>query len=241
METDFYFTELPVTWHDVVTIVRPLTNASDDRIREVYAELSELPLSESIEANFQLTEDRPDHLHSNWREFLYVLVRLTSPEIVVETGIYDGLSASYILAALDQNDRGQLTSIDVNDPEVLPTDLEDPDAGWVVPDHLRPRWDRRFGDSKDILPEVVVEYDVDFFIHDSLHEYDHMRFEYETVVPAMSEGDVFVSDNVFFSTAFEEFAATHLSNTMYWRNTKIDAEFNGLQMDDRLGLGLVSH
>jgi predicted O-methyltransferase YrrM len=45
---------------------------------------------------------------------LYVLVRIFKPEVVVETGVANGVSSSFILKALDQNSRGKLYSIDLH-------------------------------------------------------------------------------------------------------------------------------
>ena len=44
---------------------------------------------------------------------LYALCRKLKPDVVVETGVASGVSSSYILCALHENEHGQLYSIDV--------------------------------------------------------------------------------------------------------------------------------
>ena len=45
-------------------------------------------------------------------EFFYGLVRMSKPETVLETGLYHGISASYIAQALHDNSHGKLVSIE---------------------------------------------------------------------------------------------------------------------------------
>ena len=43
---------------------------------------------------------------------LYAVCRIRNPGIVVETGVASGVSSSYILCALENNEHGELYSID---------------------------------------------------------------------------------------------------------------------------------
>src|SRR5665213_1629896 len=47
--------------------------------------------------------------------FLYLLVRLRRPSLVVETGVANGISSTSILLALAKNGHGRLVSIDVDE------------------------------------------------------------------------------------------------------------------------------
>jgi hypothetical protein len=120
----------------------------------------------------------------------YVLVRLLRPDVVVETGVCEGNSSRFILLALNLNEHGVLHSIDLPNADL---DLgegkgrqthvrpEGKKAGWMVPDELRKRWTLHLGDAKELLPKVLAELgSIDIFIHDSLHSYDHMLFEFRT-------------------------------------------------------------
>src|SRR5207245_10552503 len=79
-------------------------------------------------------------------------------------------------------------------------------SGFAVPQRLRGRWDLRLGDAKVELPKLLEELGrVDFFHHDSMHTYEHMTFEYETVWPYLRAGGVLASDDVDWNDAFADF------------------------------------
>jgi len=50
----------------------------------------------------------------------YAAIRSLRPEVVVETGVANGVSTAYLLLALDQNGKGILHSIEIGDPAYLP-------------------------------------------------------------------------------------------------------------------------
>jgi hypothetical protein len=102
----------------------------------------------------------------------YMAIRAFQPEIVVETGVANGVSAAYILLALQKNERGALYSVGLDDPQYLPVGKP---LGWVVPEALRSRWNLLIGNSRGLLPSLLAKLGmIDVFIHDSLHTYDHM-------------------------------------------------------------------
>jgi len=108
---------------------------------------------------------------SEYHRALYTMVRILKPEIVIETGVFEGHSSLSILSALKENNKGSLYSIDVPSPD-LPSGKV---PGWTVPEHLRNRWDLRAGKSSDLLPALLLEVkDVDIFLHDSEHSYENM-------------------------------------------------------------------
>ena len=133
---------------------------------------------------------------------LYELVRIFEPSVIVETGVADGATSAYILKALEENQKGKLYSID------LPSDLLLPgqSPGWIVDNSLRHRWDLRIGRSRDLLGGLLVELkNVDMFLHDSLHTYENMLFEYRTVWPYIRPGGLFLSHDIGRHSAFFDF------------------------------------
>ncbi len=147
---------------------------------------------------------------------LYTLVRALKPTIMIETGVAQGKSSAIILLAMHHNNAGALTSIDLPNPsgQQLPdgafTSTGSRDVGWMVPDYLRKRWSLILGDSRAELPVVVGRSNgVDIFFHDSLHTYDHVKFEIDTATSRMKSGLVVV-DNLETEAGkyFEEFAKT---------------------------------
>jgi Methyltransferase domain len=151
----------------------------------------------------------------DWHPFLYAAVRICRPNVVLETGVFDGLSSALILRALERNSAGELISIDLPAHEtiagstdrmperVLPADCC---SGWIVPDFLRSRYRLRLGDSKRLLREVLEECKhVDIFLHDSLHTYHHQLFEYNAAWPSVIPSGLLLSDDIFWTGAFHHF------------------------------------
>lgn len=133
----------------------------------------------------------------------YAAIRAFAPDVVVETGVASGVSSSYLLLALQKNGRGTLYSIELGDERYLPPGKP---PGWVVPEQLKSRWDLRIGDSRELLPTLLEELSaVDVFIHDSLHTYEHMLWEYRAAYPFIKPSGLLVSDDAAWNSAFPEF------------------------------------
>ena len=134
----------------------------------------------------------------------YAAVRATAPDCVVETGVANGVSSSYLLLALQKNKRGHLHSIGLADRAFLPIGK---DPGWLVPEWLRAAWQVHLGDARDILPRLLEQLGkIEVFIHDSLHTYDHMTWEFETAYPHLHSGGLLISDDALWNNSFYDFA-----------------------------------
>ncbi len=133
---------------------------------------------------------------------LYLLIRLIKPDNVVETGVASGASSSYILQAMSDNQKGRLDSIDIG-PSDFP---EGKQLGFVVPDNLRQRWHLHLGDARDLLEPLLNRIGpIDCFIHDSLHTYEHMLWEFRTVWKHLCPKGLFLSHDVGANRAFFDF------------------------------------
>lgn len=134
----------------------------------------------------------------------YAAVRALAPDCIVETGIANGVSSSYLLLALQKNGHGVLHSVGLADPAFLPAAKE---LGWLVPKWLRASWQVHTGDTRDLLPDLFAKLgSVDVFIHDSLHSYDHMMWEFDTCYPHLRFGGLLFSDDALWNDAFHGFA-----------------------------------
>ena len=137
---------------------------------------------------------------------IYSVVRAVKPEIVVETGVCNGISAYFILNALERNDCGSLYSIDIEETVGSNRFKEEKKTGWLVPEKLSPRWNFLLGDSKEVLPGILSELkSVDIFLHDGAHTYEYMDFEFRTAWRYLSGSGVLLSDDVYMNKAFEDF------------------------------------
>ena len=133
---------------------------------------------------------------------LYLLIRLLKPNRILETGVASGSSSAYLLCALRDNKKGKLYSIDLP-PDNLPTGKC---AGWIVPDHLQEYWSLHIGDSKELLKPLLEEIgEIDCFVHDSLHTYEHMIWEFRTVWEYIRPNGLFLSHDVGTNEAFFDF------------------------------------
>ena len=120
--------------------------------------------------------------------WLYVLVRLLKPQVVLETGVQNGCSTELILWAIRRNGAGRLYSIDSG-----PTSSDGSHAtawhqtqdgipGKGILHGLRPYWDLTVGLAREYLLTLCHRVrTVDLFWHDSDHSAENVRFEFSTV------------------------------------------------------------
>ena len=135
----------------------------------------------------------------------YAVSRASKPEIVIETGVGNGVTSSFFLQALRVNGKGRLWSIDLPPLGAM--------SGMLVPDALKSRWELRRGRTRKMLPQLIQELGtVDVFLHDSLHSYWNMKFEFGSAWSALAESGVLLSDDVTMNRAFEEFVRNHPSS-----------------------------
>jgi predicted O-methyltransferase YrrM len=132
----------------------------------------------------------------------YAIARITRPQVVVETGVHDGLGSAVMLRALQRNasegTSGSLVSFDVRE-----------DVGWIIPPELRSRHELHIGDALALMTLALGDRPVDLFIHDSDHRYEHESAEFEVVRPLARPGAVLITDNAHGGTAFRDFCDRH--------------------------------
>jgi hypothetical protein len=123
-----------------------------------------------------------------------------------------------------ENDTGNLISIDIPMEEqrsliVGEQHIQDSLAssgvaiGAIIPVYLRSRWRLILGDSLKLLPEVLAQRGpISFFVHDSLHTYDHMMAEYCLGYDALEPGGFLISDDVNYNSAWSDFCKSKSQN-----------------------------
>jgi len=172
----------------------------------------------------QYVSTKNDFLRKSWpnhyilglyRLSLFCLVAALKPNKIIETGVLHGFTSLTILQALYNNGKGHLTSIDApsypksgpaNDDgfkDVLPKNSS---PGWVIPSNLKKEWSLKLGKSSDVLPEIIKNNKIDFFLHDSEHTYETMMFEFKTIWPNLKKNGVLIADNIDCNTSFFDFA-----------------------------------
>ncbi len=118
--------------------------------------------------------------------FLYALVRYFKPEHVVEIGCAAGQSATHILAALEANQKGSLTSYDI-----------DPHCGLVIPEALRHRWTLVVEDVKAWDEDKYIACDMVF--EDGDHSYEMTKRVLESVT-----AQVFISHDYYLHASVRD-------------------------------------
>src|SRR3990170_3232787 len=142
-------------------------------------------------------------LGKNVCRLLYYLVKFSQPDVVVETGVANGFSSSYLLLALDSLNKGKLISIDYL---VMPWHTREK-VGQAIPQSLKKWHELIIGNSLielEKLKTTVKQFDI--FMHDSSHTYKHMMAEYQIAWPHLKDGGYLLSDDVSQNDAFLEFA-----------------------------------
>ncbi len=117
-----------------------------------------------------------------WDEakFLYDVVKQYKPEFVIETG--SGKSSLAILKALQENESGELHSIDLPNLEGQRSFKSNKDTTkklWKDILNVYPQWDIREKNICTELPLLLQEIPaVDIFFHDSRHTESHIFLEW---------------------------------------------------------------
>ena len=216
------------TQRNIQSFVSNLTGADDTEIQKYIIEiLSDNKFHDSINAKVNPETGEKPFSYKNLavdvssRLALYVLCRTMKPSVVVETGVASGISSSFILRALGKNAKGNLFSIDVpwqtvkQNWQLKPTDEVirelpiETKSGWIIPDHLRNRWELTIGRSAEKLPLLLKQVGaVDIFFHDSEHTYENMVWEFNTIWPSLRKGGVMMAHNIDKHSAFADFEKT---------------------------------
>ena len=152
---------------------------------------------------------------------IYAVLRKIKPRILVETGVANGFSTSFILLALFHNNCGHLYSIDF--PEIANKKYEknifwegkggavippEKESGWVIPDYLRNNWELIIGKSQEkLLPLLQKLKTIDFFFHDGEHSPQNMSFEFNESYKILNSGGILLSDEL--TKTFIDFTKKH--------------------------------
>lgn len=172
---------------------------------------------------FRIREFNNIYQFSVFRNLLYYLVRVLKPRVVVETGVFHGLTSAWILKGLHENGNGKLLSIDLPrrdwnkffpDKEMGPgAEGEDSlpandQPGWIIPDNLKENWELYLGPSQQHLEKCLSSGNVDLFIHDSDHSYHVMEYECQLALK-MAPKAIHVIDNFDMNNYFFNFLLSH--------------------------------
>jgi predicted O-methyltransferase YrrM len=198
-----------------------LLKVKEEKVRKYKAEI------ENSEKFYDRFDKKVQHLKNNGlysgttsrtdAQTIYIVTRITKPNIAVETGCLYGSFDAHITLAMKRNGYGTLHSIELPD--------EDKEYGYLITNECEDHWNLHMGNSKNILPSLLKEIGkIDMFLHDSLHRKKHMRWEFNEAVNNIRNNGVLASHDVLNSRVFQAFAE---NNGMDWcrvRNTGVSVK-----------------
>jgi len=137
---------------------------------------------------------------------LYLVVRAARPGHVVETGVRPGYSTAWILAALESNGEGELTSLGPGPTAGRASGVRDVSVGQFVPPALRTRWTLALGNSEDRLREILAGSNgVDLFFYDNGPVASRARFELRAAWEALSPRGILLAHHIEANSAWTDF------------------------------------
>lgn len=196
-------------------------SATDDHIEALRLEALRDPLlAETFERHIpRLREVAPSKVIPDWAtrvakipagvDIFYVLPRILRPKLIVETGVAAGSMTSFLLAALNKNQEGELHSYDLapvaGERTMDWTAKGEDEVGFLIPEPYKARWRLTFGDATYELPKAYSGESFDWFFHDSDHTYEHMTYEYAFALKHLAPGGLVISDDIQWNSAFYSF------------------------------------
>ena len=133
---------------------------------------------------------------------IWCLVNHLGVKKVVETGVAHGVTSRFILEALERNKAGHLWSIDLPPVEKF----WQPEIGVAVGGRYPERWSYIKGSSRLRLPRLLSKlYQIDLFIHDSMHSEHNVRFELDRAWARVRQGGALVVDDIDANWGFRSF------------------------------------
>lgn len=183
--------------------VRQLTGATPEELRTYRRELKEGPLPDLLlqrGAGMAFTRELPQG------DLLYLIVRAARPLRIVETGVRPGYSTAWMLAALDANGAGELTSLGPGPAAGRAPAVRDYGVGQFVAPSLRGRWTLALGNTEERLREVLGSSPgVDLFFYDNGPVVARARFELRAAWEALSGRGILLAHHVDANSAWNDF------------------------------------
>jgi predicted O-methyltransferase YrrM len=147
----------------------------------------------------------------------YAIVRTIKPELVVETGVDQGLGAVVLCAALARN------AAEGHPGQYLGTDI-DPQAGYFLRGEYAKFGKVLYGDS---LKSLQTLNNIDVFINDSDHSADYELAEYEMIRDRITARGVILGDNAHVTSKLAEFSLRNSRRFMFLAEEPADHWYRG--------------
>lgn len=176
-------------------------------------------LYEELEARLRPNRRREPVPRFGYRRAAYAVVRLVRPAAVVEVGTHDGLGAAAMAAALDRNASD-------GEPGTLHTLDQNPSAGWLIPERLRPRVRLHVGDVLDVLPAVLAQEPAELLFQDVGHAFEP-RAEVFAMAADAARGPVTIMSEIDGMPELSALARERGGRYHSFRETPLDHFWHG--------------
>jgi hypothetical protein len=196
--SNYYYDITDLNKEHLAHTISHVTKTSPEKILHYFRELEQDEFLRShIEAGLMVYGQDFAEIHYGRRLGWYALIRELKPNLVVETGVHQGVGACVIASALLKNQsEGYLG-------RYLGTDI-DLSAGKLLSGKYLSIGEILYGDSVDSLRKITSV--VDIFINDSDHDPDYEAIEYAIIAPMLSQKSVVLGDNSHITTKLSEFS-----------------------------------
>jgi predicted O-methyltransferase YrrM len=137
---------------------------------------------------------------------LYLIIRAQRPSRVLETGVGPGYTTAWILAGLEDNSHGELTSLGPGPTAGRTAGVHDVALGQFVPPTLRARWTLALGNTEERLREILAGVgEIDCFLYDNGPVPARARFELHAAWERLSARGVLLAHHVDSNPAWSAF------------------------------------
>lgn len=134
------------------------------------------------------------------QRFLYFLARELKPERVLELGTAHGLSGLYLIAALEENQRGHLHTVEL---DATRRALAVKAFERFFPQSTR--WTSIESSFSDVLPQLAQDLaPLDMIFEDGPHTHDVTLEAFERSIDCLTPGGVYVVDDILFDREQEK-------------------------------------
>lgn len=183
--------------------IRAMTGAAAADLQRFRRELRESELPDQLlerGAGVAFTHELPQGA------LLYLLVRAQRPAFVLETGVRPGYSTAWILAALDANGTGELTSLGPGPTAGRSVGVHEVAVGQFVPPPLRSRWTLALGNTEERLRQILARSGpVDLFFYDNGPAATRARFELHAAWERLTPRGILLAHHIDASPAWSAF------------------------------------
>jgi len=183
--------------------ITEITGASDRELGQYRRELREGDLADRLlqrGAGLGFARELPQGA------LLYLLVRAARPRSIIETGVLPGYSTAWMLAALDANGSGELTSLGPGSPLGRAAGTRESTVGQLVAPSLRSRWTLALGNTEDRLREILQRSSgIDLFFYDNGPVESRARFELRAAWEALSSRGILLAHRTDATPAWADF------------------------------------